>query len=334
MKIPFSCSVVLLAVMSFGAQPVPVVFDTDMGNDIDDALALAILHAFESRGETKLVAVTVTKDNRWAGPYIDLVNNFYGRPSIPIGTVRNGKTPKDSPMIQKPSERKRADGSAVYPRKLQDGKQAPDAVEVLRKAISGQPDASVVFIQVGFSTNLAKLLDSGPDSASPLPGRDLVRRKARLLSVMAGHFPAGKPEYNVREDIPSARKVFAEWPTPIVASGFEIGEALLFPAQSIQHDFGYVQDHPVVDAYKAYAKMPYDRPTWDLTSVLYAVRPDRDYFSLSEPGQISVQPDGRTSFAPKASGTHRYLILKPEQKARTLEALVVLASEPPQGRTN
>jgi hypothetical protein len=30
---------------------VPVIFDTDMGNDIDDALALALLHALESRGE-------------------------------------------------------------------------------------------------------------------------------------------------------------------------------------------------------------------------------------------------------------------------------------------
>ncbi|PSO77991.1 MAG: nucleoside hydrolase, partial [Cyanobacteria bacterium QH_8_48_120] len=36
-----------------------------MGNDIDDALALAMLHAFESRQEAKLLAVTITKDNKW-----------------------------------------------------------------------------------------------------------------------------------------------------------------------------------------------------------------------------------------------------------------------------
>src|SRR6516162_1991863 len=42
--------VLALAVVSLGAQGIPVVFDTDMGNDVDDALALAVLHALESRG--------------------------------------------------------------------------------------------------------------------------------------------------------------------------------------------------------------------------------------------------------------------------------------------
>ena len=69
--------------------PPNIIFDTDMGNDVDDALALAMLHAFESRHEAHLVAVTITKDNKWAGPYVDAVNTFYGRPEIPIGTVKS-----------------------------------------------------------------------------------------------------------------------------------------------------------------------------------------------------------------------------------------------------
>ena len=32
---------------------------------------------------------------------------------------------------------------------------------------------------------------------------------------------------------------------------------------SIERDFGYVPWHPIVEAYRAYQKMPYDRPTWD-----------------------------------------------------------------------
>src|SRR5713226_6464550 len=67
------------------AEPVRVIFDTDMGNDIDDALALAMLHALESRGEAKLLAVTLTKDNPWAAAYVDLVDTFYRRGGIPIG---------------------------------------------------------------------------------------------------------------------------------------------------------------------------------------------------------------------------------------------------------
>ncbi len=147
--------------------------------------------------------------------------------------------------------------------------------------------------------------------------------------MMAGNFAGGEPEYNVRIDIESASKVIHEWPGPIVLSGFEIGNALLFPATSIEHDFAYTDRHPVIDAYRAYKKMPYDRPTWDLTSVLYAVRPDRDYFTVSEPGRIEVQPDGRTVHKLEGNGLHRYLTLSDAQRRRTLEALIQLASQPP-----
>jgi inosine-uridine nucleoside N-ribohydrolase len=303
------------------AEPVRVIFDTDMGNDIDDALALAVLHALESRGEARLLAVTLTKDNRWAAPYCDLVNHFYGRGSIPVGVVRNGPTPKDAPMIQTPSERKDAHGVLLYPRRIRSGEEAPEATGLLRSVLEAQPDQSVVIVQVGFSTNLARLL------ASP-GGRDLVTRKVRLLSAMAGNFVLAKPEYNVKIDIPSAQKVFHEWPTPIVASGFEIGEAILYPASSIERDFGWAKNHPVVDAYRAYKQMPYDRPTWDLTSALYAVRPDAGYFGLSAPGSIRVDAEGNTKLEPASSGKHRYLTVTKDQITRVREALVQLASQP------
>ena len=78
-------------------------FFPDIGNDVDDALALAMLHALESRGECRLIAVTITKDNPWAAAYVDLVNTFYGRARIPIGMVKTGGiTPERSPMIQAP----------------------------------------------------------------------------------------------------------------------------------------------------------------------------------------------------------------------------------------
>ena len=223
-------------------------------------------------------------------------------------------------MIKVPVERKEG-GKLVYPRGLTDAKQAQDAVVLLRATLAGQPDKSVVIVQVGFSTNLARLLESD---------RALVEKKVKLLSAMAGQFPTGKAEYNVKTDLAAAQKVFREWPTPIVASGFEIGEAIKFPAVSIERDFSYVRWHPVADAYRQYMKMPYDRQTWDLTSVLYAVRPDRGYFSLSTPGRIEVDGEGKTKLVPAVSGQHRYLTVNEVQKTKTLEALVQLASQPPQ----
>jgi inosine-uridine nucleoside N-ribohydrolase len=304
------------------AVPVRIIFDTDMGNDVDDALALAMIHALETKGEAKLLAVTLTKDNRWAAPYVSLVNTFYGRGEIPIGVVRNGKTPEDSRMIRVPAERTKPDGSSVYPRRIQSGEDAPEATGLLRAILAAEKDHGVTFVQVGFSTNLARLLESGAD-------RDLVARKVRLLVMMAGAFPEGKPEYNVKTDIESAKHVFDTWPTPIVASGFEVGLSILYPAASIERDFSYVPDHPIADAYRAYKKMPYDRPTWDPTAALYAIRPNAGYFSLSGKGEITVDDEGRTHFRADRRGRHRYLLVNDAQRALVLKAMIELASMPP-----
>jgi inosine-uridine nucleoside N-ribohydrolase len=331
----FLCaSFLILAAARFNnARPIPVIFDTDIGNDVDDALALAMLHALESRGEVRLLAVTITKDNKWAAPFVNLVNTFYGRARVPIGVVKGGKTPVDSAMIRVPSERRGPDGAYVYPHELVDGSAAPDAVSVLRTVLAREHDAPVVIIQVGFSTNLAKLLDTPGDSVSPLGGKELVIRKVRLLSCMAGAYPTGIPEYNITSDPESARKMFAEWPTPIVASGFEVGLSIPYPASSIEKDFAYVAAHPIAEAYRNYRPMPYDRPTWDLTSVLYAIRPDRGYFDLSPPGKIVVGNDAVTHFEASENGTHRYLLVNDRQRQRALEAMIYLASQPP-GRGN
>jgi hypothetical protein len=98
----------------------------------------------------------------------------------------------------------------------------------------------------------------------------------------------------------------------------------------------YVKNHPIAETYRTYAeeqkvskKWPHDHPTFDLTSVLYAARPDRNYFSLSKPGRITVLADGGSRFDESENGSHRYLIQSEEQKARTLEAMAMLASQPP-----
>jgi inosine-uridine nucleoside N-ribohydrolase len=327
--------ILLLALAVFSgslraAGPVRIIFDTDMGNDVDDALALTMLHAFESRGEAKILAVTITKDNRWAAPFVDLVNTFYGRGGIPVGIVRNGATREDGNYTRPVAEKKRPGGALLYPRKLTPESDVPDAQAVLRKTLAAQPDGSVVIVQTGFSTNLARLLDSSADEWSPLSGSDLVKRKVRLAVLMAGRFSDREIEYNIVKDIPAARKLFSEWPTPAVVSGFEVGATILYPASRIERDFRYVLNHPIADAYRAYNKMPYDEPLWDPTAALYAVRPEAGYFTLSPTGTITVDDQGHTTFSPDAEGRHRYLIVDDSRRARIMEAVAELISEPPE----
>lgn len=316
-----------------GPQPVALIFDTDMGNDVDDAMALAVIHALADRGQCELLAVTVTKDNPYAGPCVDLINTFYGRPDIPIGTVRDGMAREDYKYIRQLATAN-DDGRPRYPHDLTNGAAAPEAVGLLRKILAGGPDGSVVMVQVGFSTNLARLLHSKPDGNSPLDGKSLVRQKVKLLSIMAGAFTpelAAKHfcEYNVKIDVPNARKVIHQWPTPVVFSGWEIGHAVQYPAESVLADYGYVPHHPIAEAYDLYRGRKNRQPTYDLTSVLFAVRPDRGYFDLSPPGRVTVEDDGFVRFQPEADGPHRYLIATPEQAVRVQEALVMLTSQPP-----
>ena len=188
-----------------------------------------MIHALQSRGMCDLLAVTVTKDHDLAGPFADAINTFYGRPQIPVGVVRGGATRDEGKFLGMV----RDGDKSPYPHKLKRSADAPEATALLRKVLAGQPDGSVVIAQVGFSTNLARLLASPPDSVSPLSGKELAAKKVKFVSAMFGAFKLeGRVnphrEYNVVEDSPVPRSspptgrhrsslagLRSGWPSPI-----------------------------------------------------------------------------------------------------------------------
>ena len=310
---------------------IPIIFDTDIGNDVDDALTMGVIHALQNRKECHLLAVTITKDNQYAAPMVSLINTFYGRPDIPVGMVRGGVTPDDGKYLKQVVQMKNEKGGNAFPSAIQPGNPVPDAVSLLRKTLAAEEDGTVVVVQVGFSTNFARLMDTAPDEISPLSGMELIQKKVRLLSIMAGAFVPKYThvEYNIHCDLPAAKKLIAGWPTPIVFSGFEIGDMIQYPSINIQNDYNYVKQHPLKEAYHYYRGLDKSQPTFDLTSVLYAVRPNHGYFDLSEPGTVVLDEKGHTSFQPDVNGKHRYMIVSETQIAQVREALCLLCSEPP-----
>jgi hypothetical protein len=316
-----------------GDGAVRVIFDTDITGDVDDVLALAMLHTLQDRGHCDLLAVTISKVNPLTGPFTDAVNTFYGRPDVPIGITREAQV-RESRYLK--LVQRQQDGTDVYPHDLRSNDDAATAVAMLRKTLAGQPDHSVVIVQVGLAVNIARLLQSPADRYSELSGLELVRKKVRLLSVMAGSFEPinGNDRYheaNVYNDILSMQQLAKLWPddVPVVWSGFEIGIAVRYPRESIAADFDYLPHHPVKEAYLLHSGPNHDRPSWDLTSVLYAVWPDRGYFDLSETGRVSVADDSYTKFVSQPNGRDRYLVMSPDQAVRVREALVQLVSQPP-----
>ncbi len=312
-------------------ETVNVIFETDMGNDVDDAMALDMLYKYMDSAQVNLLAINTNKNSIYSAPFISLMNKWYGYDNIPVGEVIDAAdSENDSYNYAK----------STYEYTLPGGQKAfaapdttydyPPAVQLYRKTLAAQPDSSIVVISVGFSTNLAQLLASPPDSISSLGGRELVAKKVKLLSVMAGNFEGERMvEYNVLRDIPAAAKLFEEWPGKIVVSPFELGISIEYPATSIQNDFTWTPHHPLVVAYNSYLPMPYDRPTWDLTSVLYAVEGTKEYFTQSEAGKISVDQQGYTSFNATQGGNHYYLKVNEEQRKVILNRFIELITRKP-----
>ena len=331
-------SVALMAVLlnipfARAGEPVHVVFDTDISGDVDDVLALAMLHTLADRGECVLEAVTISKINLLTAPFVDAVNTFYGRPNIPVGVTRDAQK-RESKYLH--LVKTKDDGVFRYPHALLSSDDAPDAVSVLRKVLVEAKDHSIVLIQVGLASNLADLVESAPDEISPLSGLELVMQKVKFASVMAGAFAPvnGNAHYleaNVKNGIGSMQRFAEKWPNevPVVWSDFLIGIAVPYPRESIARDFRYQEHHIVRVAYLLHSGPHHDRPTWDLTSVLHAVRPLDNYFELSKRGRVKVADDGFTTFTPEENGRDVFLILSDDQKFRVVEALRSLVSQPP-----
>lgn len=309
-----------------------IILETDIGNDVDDALALDMLYKYLDAGDIDLLGIMINKEGTYPAEYTDIMNTWYGYPQIPIGILHNGADCENDAtnyakavcLIQDENSK------PAFKRSLKGGyDQLPEAPALYRKLLAQQPDSSVTIISVGFSTNLARLLDTPADEYSSLTGKELVAKKVKLLCTMAGCF--NNPElyeYNVVKDIPAAKKVFTEWPTTLVTSPFEVGIAINYPATSIENDFQWAPMHPMVEAYKSYQKMPYDRPTWDLTSVLYSVE-GPSYFTVSPAGKISVTDKGATEFTPDATGNRYYLTVDAAQAENIKQHFVKLISKQP-----
>jgi inosine-uridine nucleoside N-ribohydrolase len=306
-----------------GKPAVGIVFDSDMGNRIDTALAMALLYGLDGKNESRVVSVSVSKSNLKSAALCEAIGRFYagavnggfasfGR-TLPVGMADDGRMADDTPMFSVLAK-KDDKGAPVYQHGIHTLVDTAEVPALIRNAFTSQQDNNAIVVLAGPATNLARTL--------ALPNvKDLVKTKVRYLVISGGGFPGG--------DIAAARKLLAEWPGPLVFSGPEVGASLPYPAESIEKDFAWSPNHPVADAYRAYKQMPYDAPSWDMTAVLYAIRPKENYFKLSEPGAIAVLDDGRTKFTPSATGLHRYLIADPAQKEKILKVYIEIASAKP-----
>jgi hypothetical protein len=295
----------------YGQSIERVIFDTDVGGDVDDAGALAVLHALADRGEIEILAIGVVIGHDAAVPFVHAVNTWYGRPDLLIGTIK-GQAPyaRDEYMVPIIAE---------YPHTLTQ-ETAPDVVKLYRKVLASQPDRSVTMITVGPATNMYNLLKSPSDENSPLTGVELVRQKVKFYAA-GGNGNAGLPHgrcgFNYYMDLASASGELSLLPTdfPTVFAGgsgpkLRIGSAL---SQT-------KPDHIIRKSYEAYYKgTARDRQTWDQLRVLFGSCPSlRGLWDISPAGNIEVGKDSIITYTATPNNNRAYAYVNDFEAMRAI----------------
>jgi inosine-uridine nucleoside N-ribohydrolase len=180
--------------------PVPVILDTDIGTDIDDAYALA---ALIHRPELELLGVTTVSGDTVARARLaaKLLAVAGGRAAaVPVYAGKPGST----------QYMKQVDWAAGFSaaRLHESG-----AVEFMRAQVHAHPN-KVTLIAVGELTNVAALLEAEPGLAA----------KVRAIALMGGSIRRGyapgskpEPEWNIKSNAAAARTVFTSGVPLLVA---------------------------------------------------------------------------------------------------------------------
>ena len=295
-----------LTMLQAAAAPVNIIFDTDMGGDCDDVGALFVLHGAVERGEARLLATMGCISSEAIAPCLDGINTWFGRPEIPVGTL------KDAGFLAGPGFP--AELVKRFPHRFPSSAGYPDALALYRQILAAQPDGSVVIVAVGPLRNLANLLKA--DAA-------LVAKKVKLLHVMGGHYlPHAKQkdaEYNFQKDPASAALVCQKWPTPILFNG-EGGST----SSGRRVTYEMPEHNPMTMAYAAYPGVGFagDRLSWDPVSCLVAVRGSAPWYEVVRQGRNVVDAaTGFNTWQPGGEQGHSYLVLKKGSKAAVETAL-------------
>lgn len=309
--------VILLSPTAMRAQqPVPVIFDTDIGPDYDDVGAITMLHAFADSGKCQILATMASNRYEGVAAVLNVFNTYFHRPAIPIG-VPGGNAPD-----LRDNQHWTDSVLANYPHEIKHNTDAKYAIPLYRRILSQQPDHSVVIVTVGFQTNLADLLETNPDENSPLDGLELAKKKVKLLVCMAGGFPRGN-EFNINRDASAALSVSKNWPTPIIYSGFEIGKKIKTGLPLVNNTA--IHHSPVQDAFRISMRQAAEdaqgRMSWDETAVLVAINGYSPWYSLRR-GHIVIDTYGSNTWVDGVDDRKKQSYLVESLPSSTVQSVI------------
>ncbi len=292
-------------------EPIQIILDTDFGSCTDDLFSIVMLYHYIEDGLVDLKGVIVDREGDRNAVLVDIFNQYYGHPDIPIALEHNGvKNPYDFIPYSRLVDFKKADGSWLYPRSIDPGK-LPEGYKFYRKLLSEAEDHSVVVLAIGMMTCLSQLFESGPDEFSPLRGVELFGRKVKAVYVQAGHFDGNDnfSGYNMRTASEAAAVFYDKLPANVdlILSPTNVGEMMDYSSEDILIDLSYTALHPIKTVYTQF-DCEVGQRMWDTNCVVNAVLGDGEY-NLSQRGWVKYLDRGEASqmiFTPDPAGNARY----------------------------
>jgi inosine-uridine nucleoside N-ribohydrolase len=270
--------------------PQKVILDTDIGDDIDDAYALALIASSKS---VRLLGVTTAfGETQKRAQIAAKLLSVMGRKEVPVYAGRAGEFKvREQYLWAKDFQSKSL--------------RSQPAVEFLRESIERNP-GEVTLIAIGALTNVSDLLTTYPE----------VKPKIKRIVIMGGAVYVGYNnmappvvEWNIRCDPPAAKVVFQSG-VPLVMAGLEATTMLRFeiPRQKRLSALGT----PTTDAIAALTMLWGNNVPilFDCMAVAYAMG---ERFCEEERQHVEIEPDGMTRITP---GTPNVTVLvKPQKEA-------------------
>ena len=257
------CAVVVLPRFSVsqtsnGGHREQVIIDTDIGDDIDDAFALAL--ALRSP-ELEILGVTTTfGDTEARARIVDRFLAEAGRPDIRVAA--------GAPTASKSSLTQRPYAEAGHLARTSH----PDAVTFLLDQIRRHP-GEITLVAIGPLMNVGAAIDKDPATFRKLSRVVLMGGCIERGYGDLGYSPAHGPdaEWNILNDIPSAQKLFASG-VPVAMMPLDSTQLKL---DEVKRAFLFRQGTPITDALTLlYHQWGQETPTlFDPMTIAYIVNP-------------------------------------------------------------
>ncbi|HUM06004.1 MAG TPA: nucleoside hydrolase [Terriglobales bacterium] len=280
-------AVCLLALLTFAltfighAQSVPaapekIIIDTDIGDDVDDAFAVGL--ALRSP-ELQILGITTTfGDTETRARLVDRLLGETGHSGIPVAAG----TPTQVNNVL--TQRRYAEGgqTARAPH--------PAAADFILDQVHRYP-GQITLVAIGPLVNVGALIDKDAATFSKLRRVVLMGGSIERRYGDMGYAPARgpEPEWNIKNDIPSARKLFASG-VPIFMMPLDSTQLKL---DEVKRDILFRAGTPLTDALTVlYHQWGYVTPTlFDAMPVAYLVNPE---LCPVKPLRIRVDDEGYT----------------------------------------